>query len=660
VMPPSLVAPLTSDGRERVGAVRLGLLATAFLISGALLAVAERMAAGGDRTAQFYIFWVAYFLVVAPVAWLLVSPRTRDSLRAALVVALGVWSMLPKLERTGANPLYHDEFVHLRMLQDLVRVGHPVSSPALLQIGASFPGLEILTSAVTHLSGLSLWTAAVAVASIAHVALLAGVYVLVKEASGMSKAGGIAAVIYSFNPSWLFFDAQYSYETLALPMLVWGLVFALRAMRTPASGATRGRFVVEVFLAAALSAALVVTHHVTSVVNCAMLLGIAVIAELCRRKVLTLDRREASPVAWGLAAWAVVVTAFRFVAVGHPLLVYLAPAWHLGEQFRQLLSLLGLGTSLPVRSAFGGSSQHTFEIICGFAMLPILLVAFVASGWGLLDQRRKLSALHFVAAVFGALFFLSLPLVSAVQFSEAVHRSWAFSYLGMAVVVGTAAASALDGSLSIAVRTHTLWPLPGPARRWAAVGVAVSAVVVAIGGVALSTSVAYRFGGPVSAGQDVATYGTQTEMVARWFADHTGPRDVVFADRFVALPIATSSPAVIADPTDLWALVLSPQFDSGNLRDFVDERVTYLVIDRRIGAKGMPAAWSWYATSLTEVPTSYRGGAYVGRFRCLNWTNAEFATTDYEVFKVNSAKLADDASAGTDGFVKGCSAGGAS
>jgi hypothetical protein len=660
VTPLSSAAPLTSDGRERVGTVRLAVLAAAFLISGALLAVAERMAAGGDRTAHFYVFWFAYFLVMAPVAWLLVSSRTRSGLRSALVVALGVWTMLPKLVRSGAMPLYHDEFVHLRMLQDLVRVGHPVSSPALLQIGASFPGIEILTSAVTHLSGLSLWTAAVAVASIAHVAMLAGVYVLVKEASGKSKAGGIAVLIYSLNPSWLVFDSQYSYETLALPMLVWGLVFALRAMRTPASGTTRGRFVLEVFLAAFFSAALVVTHHVTSVISCAMLLMIAVIVELRRRNGLTLDRPESSHVAWGLAAWAVVVTALRFVAVGHPLLAYLAPAWHLNEQFHQLLSRLGLATSLPNRAAFAGASLPTFEIICGFAMLPILLVAFVWGGWGLLGQRRKLSALHLAAAALGALFFVSLLLVTTVQFSEEVHRSWAFSYLGMAVVVGTATASALDGTLLITVRSHTLWPLPVPARRWAAVGAAVCTGIVAIGGVALSTSVAYRFGGPVSAGNDVAAYGTQTKMVANWFAKHTGSRDVVFSDRFVALPIATSSPVVIAEPSELWALVLSPQFNSDNLKSFLEKRVTYLVIDRRIGSMGVPVAWSWYTSYRIDVPLSYRGGAYVGRFRCLNWANAVYATSDYQVFKVDTAKVADAVSNGGNGFVKGCSVGGAS
>jgi hypothetical protein len=617
------------------------------------------MAAGGDRSAHFYVFWVAYFLVVLPVAWLLVSPRSRDGLSAALVVSLGVWSMLPKLVRTGARPLYHDEFDHLRMLQDLVRVGHPVSSFALLQIGASFPGLEILTSALTHLSGLSLWTAALAIASIAHVSMLAGVYVLVKEASGKSKAGGIAALFYSFNPSWLFFDSQFSYETLALPMLVWGLVFVLRAMRTAASRATRRTFVAEVLLAATFSSAVAVTHHVTSVVNCVVLLGLAVIAELSRRNVLRLERREASSVAWGLAIWAVMVTAIRFVAVGHLLLVYLAPAWHLQEQLHQLVSLLGFGRSLPQRSAFGGSSQPNFEIICGFAMLPVLFAAFVCSVWGLLSQRRKLSALHFVAVVLGVMFFLSLPLVSTAEFSQEVHRSWAFSYLGIAVIVGAAAAEVLGGSFSITARAHTLWPVPVSARRWLAVGATVAAVIVAIGGVALSSSTIYRFGGPVSAGQDVAAYGTQTEMVANWFGKNAGSRDVVFADQFVILPIATGSPVLVADPAPLLALVLSPQFDSGNLKSFLDERVTYLVVDTRVGAKGSLPAWSWYASSSADVPPSYRGGAYIGRFRCLDWANAEFATTDYEVFKVDLAKLADDVSNGSDGFVKGCSAGGA-
>ena len=659
-MPPFLAAPLTSDRRERADNGRVGALAVAFLVSGALFAVAERMATGGDRTVHFYVFWIAYFVVVAFVARLLVSPHTQESFRAALVVALGVWSMLPKLVRTGANPLYHDEFVHLRMLQDLVRVGHPVSSFALFQIGTTFPGLELFTSAVTHLSGLSLWSAAVGVASVAHVALLAGVYVLVKEASGTSRAGGIAALIYSFNPSLLFFDSQFSYETLALPMLVWGLVFALRAMQTPpVSRTTRGRFVLEVILAATFSAALVVTHHVTSVVSCSILLGIAVVSELCRRGVLTLDRPEAPSAAWGLAAWAVMITALRLVLVGHPLLVYLAPAWHLTAQFRQLLSVLGLTSSLPSRAAFGGSSQPAFEIVCGFAMLPVLLLAFVWGSWGLLGQRRELSALHFVGAALGAFFFLSLPLVSAVQFSEEVHRSWAFSFLGIAVVIGTAAATAFDGSLSISVHAHTLWPPPVSASRWVAAGAAVCAAIVAIGGVALSSSTIYRFGGPISAGQDVTTYGTQTKMVARWFGEHTGSRDVIFADEFVALPIATSTPAVIADPTDLWALMLSPRFGPSSLKIFVDERVTYIVIDRRIGTKGVPPAWSWYVSSVTEVPTSYRGGAYVGRLRCLNWANAEFATSDYEVLKVDPTKLAGDVSNGSNGFVRGCSVGGA-
>ena len=158
-------------------------LAGVFLVSGALLATAEWMAARGDTTWHFYVFWVAFFLVTVPVARRLIADRTSPTLRGVLVVALGVWSLAPILLRTGNHPLFFDEFSHFRMLQDLVRTGHPVSSAGLLQIGASFPGLELVTSGLFHLSGLTLWLSALVIAAVAHVALLTGVYVLVRDAS---------------------------------------------------------------------------------------------------------------------------------------------------------------------------------------------------------------------------------------------------------------------------------------------------------------------------------------------------------------------------------------------------------------------------------------------------------------------------------------------
>jgi len=622
---------------------RFSMLALAFLASGALLALAEWMAARGDTTGHFYVFWLAYFLVTAPVAWHLLSNRTSSAARGALVVALGIWSLAPTLLRTGDHPLFFDEFSHFRMLQDLVRTGHPHSSVGLLQIGANFPGLELVTSGLYHLSGLTLWISALVIAAGAHVALLAGVYVLVRDASRSSRAAAIAAVVYSLNPSWLIFDAQFSYETLALPMLVWVLVFALRGARRREPGATLRARNVQVALAAILTTGLVVTHSVTSVVSAAALVAVAIVASLQQRGPLRTETVTSPLIAWSLAAWAVVITTWRFVDVGHALFVYLGPTFHFSQQLRQLLSVFGIGAGLPLHSAFANSSAPFFEIACGYLMLPILLVAFVWAIWGLLGARRRLSPLVYVAGVLGVLFFASLPLASAVAYSEAVHRSWAFSFLGFAVVLGLAGGLALDGRLSISMRAHRLWP---PADRWSLTlrpVIAACAVIVAIGSVSLGSSTAYRFGGTVAPEVDPLYVGTETTMVAQWFAQHATSHDVVFADRFVVRPIAIASRVHVVQPggTEVH-LLLTHTIAFVELEAYLHDRVTYIVYNRQTGTIGQVKAWFWYVPSDSLLPKDARGPAYIHRLSCLNWLNAVFATSQYEVLRVNQARLAVD------------------
>lgn len=629
-------------------------LGAAFLGSGVLLALAEWMAARGGGSAHFYVFWLAYFLVVAPVAVLLVSPRTRGALRGALVVALGIWSLAPSLLRTGNSPLYFDEFSHFRMLEDLVRTGHPVSSVGLLQIGANFPGLELVTSALYHLSGLTLWVSALVIAGVAHVALLAGVYVLVRDAARSSKAGAIAAVVYSFNPSWLFFDAQFSYETLALPILVWVLVFALRGIRARGAGAPLRPRAVQIGLAAVMTGGLVVTHSVTSVVCAGVLVGIAIFSTLQHRGVLRSDVATSPLVAWCLAGGAVLLTIWRFVDVGHALIVYLGPAFHFSQQFHQLLSLFGIGTSLPIHSAFANSSAPFFEVVCAYLMLPVLLVAFVWALWGLLGARGELSPLVYAAAILGALFFASLPLASAEAYSEAAHRSWAFSFLGFAVVLGVAGGLALDGRLAVTVRTHRLWPLPASWHRGLRPVLAACVVVVAIGSVSVGTSIPYRFGGPVAPETDPLYVGTETALLAAWFASHAAPGQVVWANRFVVRPIAIASSVDVLPPGGpQLRLLLKPKVTSDVLFSF--ERVDYIVFNRLTGSNvGGVKAWFFYVPSDSLLQKDERVRAFPGRLGCLDWANAVFATNQYEVLKVNAARLMADRQHGQTGLIPNC------
>jgi hypothetical protein len=625
------------------------LVGAALLCSGALLAVAEWMAARGGGAAHFYVFWIAYLLAVAPIVWLLLSSTTSPSTRGTLVVALGIWSLAPSLLRTGNSPLFFDEFSHFRMLQDLVSAGHPVPSYGLLQIGANFPGLELVTSALFHLSGLTLWLSALVIAGTAHVALLTGVYVLVRDTTRSTKAAAIAAIVYSLNPSWLFFDSQYSYETLALPICVWMLVFALRASRARTPGSARQPQAVQIALAAILMAVLVVTHSVTSVVAAGLLVFVALFSTLQRRRVLPSEVATSPLIAWCLAAWAVLLTVWRFVDVGHPLIVYLGPAFHFSQQFHQLLSLFGIGTSLPLHGAFANSSAPFFEIACAYLMLPVLLLGFLWALWGLLGARRQLHPLVYAAAILGALFFASLPLASAAAYSEAAHRSWAFSFLGLAIVLGVAGGLAAEGRLGIHVRSHRLFPLPTSWHRGLRPILAGCLAVVAIGSVSLGSSTAYRFGGPVAPETDPLYVGTQTAMVAKWFAANTTADDNVWANRFVARPIAIASHVHVLPPggSELQFVLLPPYLGSGNppsyLFAFFTDDVSYIVFNRLTGHVGGVDAWFWYVPSDSLLPVAARNTpGSVNLLGCLDWAHAVFATTDYQVLKVNQTKLYDD------------------
>ena len=49
---------------------------------------------------------------------------------------------------------------------------------------------------------------------------MAALFVLFTRVSGSARLAGIAVMIYAGNSNFLFWGAQYSYESLSLPLLV--------------------------------------------------------------------------------------------------------------------------------------------------------------------------------------------------------------------------------------------------------------------------------------------------------------------------------------------------------------------------------------------------------------------------------------------------------
>src|SRR6266545_4304543 len=92
---------------------------------------------------------------------------------------------LPALSLVGALGLYlvkvlhspliftlHDEFIHWHTANDILKSGHLFRENPLLPASALFPGLEIVTAALTRLSGLTIFDAGVVVVGIARLMLV--------------------------------------------------------------------------------------------------------------------------------------------------------------------------------------------------------------------------------------------------------------------------------------------------------------------------------------------------------------------------------------------------------------------------------------------------------------------------------------------------------
>jgi hypothetical protein len=190
--------------------------------------------------------------------------------RNAAVVCLGVvttvqWRVSDPLLFTGL-----DEQLHLRTLRDIL-LSHSLFQPhPQLAVSSRYPGLEAVT-AVFHQLGLPVMVAAVAVVLAARVALVLALCDAVEQLTGSPRAGGLAVAAYSVSAQFIFFNSQFAYQTLALPLALAAVAFIARARWVDNPGPL-------FFGATVCLLAVAMTHHVTSFLT-ALFLAVWTVAQ---------------------------------------------------------------------------------------------------------------------------------------------------------------------------------------------------------------------------------------------------------------------------------------------------------------------------------------------------------------------------------------------
>ncbi|WP_198954735.1 hypothetical protein, partial [Kineosporia sp. R_H_3] len=405
-----------------------------------------RLAAVGSPL-RFVAFWLPLLVFLAVVVGVLLDRRT-DGVRRGLALALtGFVMAAPKVIRTPDMPLYFDELAHRRQVDHMVATGG-ILQDNVVTILRDYPGLHALTTALERATGASTWFLATVLVVVLRVAVPV-LAATVGRAAGLSpRAADLAGLVYALNPGFMFFTGMYAYESLAivLQLAVLGMLgMVVAGSRGPAGAARR--------LAVLLTAAVTMTHHLTSIMLLGMVFGLVVLhsGRIARRDVRRLEsRRRVARLGVTLILLVLGWTALHAAEVWAYLSVFPSKAV---EQLAGLVesfaggggpdaaepSAVAADSGAGSRGILAGAGVPVYEVLTGLLSVP-LLTALGAAGALLLWPLRRVPFTRLVVVVAVA-YPASMPFVLTVHGAPAAHRSWPFTWQGLAVVVGAALAS---------------------------------------------------------------------------------------------------------------------------------------------------------------------------------------------------------------------------
>ncbi|MCA1725635.1 MAG: hypothetical protein LC748_15565, partial [Thermomicrobia bacterium] len=213
------------------------------------------------------VWWTGLVVIFLPISARLLSSEPSRRERLATVVTLGLQFFLVEVLSSPIQFVDYDELMHWHTVDSILRYHHLFHQNSLLPVSPLYPGLENVTSALVSLSGISIFHAGVIVLAISRVVFVIALFLLFEEISASPRVAGIATLLYMTNPNFLFFDAQFIYESLALPFAVLVLYAVVRSVRRGPNGQLARA------IAAVLGATFVIiTHHVASYMLAAVLL----------------------------------------------------------------------------------------------------------------------------------------------------------------------------------------------------------------------------------------------------------------------------------------------------------------------------------------------------------------------------------------------------
>lgn len=558
-----------------------------------LLIIAHAFAISRKGESGFEAFLLFGFcLMFLPTIIRLILPQPSRLERIGLLCTLCVSCYLVKAMTGPLYFTYFDEFLHWRTAEDILLSGHLFSSNELLPVSPYYPGLEIITNALSTLGGLDTFQAGMLVVGVAHVLMILTFFLLNEQILLSPRAASIAAIIYTANPHFLIFDAQYGYESLALPLMTFMLFTlvphqpvsvrlkllqlqpAIRLKRlqlqpsfTWLTGGNRrelGNDLHWITITASLTAgAIAMTHHATSLFLVGILLCWTLIYASMRLTPIWQSRL-------------LKVTLFTILAVigisvfsGNPVEQYFITFF--SQALSELTYIMAGGGMRQLFVSYTGQPTPIWERILSVSSVLIVL-GCLPFGLLHLQQRYRANALTVSFGFIALLYPLSQIFRFTNSGAELTDRIAAFIFLPISVI--------------LAIFIVQACPMPRLNQLRVAL-MTVAILIVCLGGIIVGTGPTFdQMPGPYAVTADSRSIEQEGIQAARWAREHLGVGHRVATDRINQILMGTygdqSVVTSIQDHVDVSPVFLSPSLSDDALWILRSTRTRYLVVDLRL------------------------------------------------------------------------------
>lgn len=543
----------------------------------ALIVVAYAAARNGHAWGQ-YCYWAGEAIMFLPLAArVALSRRLSEGEAVGLVLVAALLQYLVQFAYSPLRFAFPDAIAHWQTTVDVIRTHHLFHVNYVLPISPYYPGLELITSAFSSMSGLSVFQAGIIVAGVAHLLLIVTLYALGKAATGSIKLAALACIIYQTNPHYQFFDSYFIYLGAAMPLLLLAvLVVSFDNGMTVLSqyGADHHSHKWSLFVVYTCAVATVVaSHHVSALVLAGVVCMLAVFRLGVPRLPLAITLHptavRARMLGASIAAIALVGVWMTFVAP--ETFQYLSPT--VSALTRGLSGLFSHAKG--VHSALSGGGPFAGQLL-SYAMTGLIAIAIPFGVWRIARERRSALAV-FLGLLAFSYYVLILVRLAVPDGAELAGRAFTYVYVPVSLALAV-----------VVTRARGSRPL-----TWASLAIPVAFVAILFLGGLVSGWPPYweRLPGGYQISGLERSVSAPDLAVARWFGQNLPPGGRAAVDLVdYALVGTIGRQSVVRNGGPLF---YAPRFLTIGRALVQTQSIRYVVVDQRL-ARGAPASGRYF------------------------------------------------------------------